>query len=73
MLVVLAARGLNKEPGATPLEFSARICLEYEAAGPLVQELTALYYRVRFGHESLSPYDVQQAERLLTRLACVTR
>ena len=27
MLVVLASRGLNKKPGATPLEFSARICL----------------------------------------------
>jgi protein-glutamine gamma-glutamyltransferase len=69
MLAVLAARGMNKEPGATPLEFSVRICLKYEAAGPLVQELTILYYRVRFGHESLSSYEVQQAEELLTRLA----
>ena len=73
MLAVLAARGVTKEPGATPLEFSVRIHLEYEAAGPLVQELTALYYRVRFGHESLSSYDIQQAEELLTQLTYVTR
>jgi protein-glutamine gamma-glutamyltransferase len=71
MLAALAARGVSKQPGTTPLEFSARVCREYHAAGPLVQELTALYYRVRFGHELLSQYDLQQAEELLIRLTCV--
>ena len=69
MLAALAARGVNKQPGTTPLEFSKRVCQEYRAAGPLVQQLTVLYYRVRFGHEPLSQYDLQQAEGLLTRLA----
>ena len=73
MLAVLAARGVSKQPGATPLEFSTRVCREFHAAGPLVQELTALYYRVRFGHELLSQYDLQHAEELLTRLTCVAR
>jgi hypothetical protein len=73
MLAVLTARGVSKQPGATPLEFSARVCREFHAAGPLVQELTALYYRVRFGHELLSQYDLQRAEELLTRLTCVAR
>jgi hypothetical protein len=71
MLAALAARGVSKQPGTTPLEFSARVCREYHAAGSLVQELTALYYRVRFGHELLSLYDLQQAEELLIRLTCV--
>jgi Transglutaminase-like enzymes, putative cysteine proteases len=71
MLAALAAHGVSKQPCATPLEFSARVCREFHAAGPLVQELTALYYRVRFGHELLSQYDLQQAEELLTRLTCV--
>jgi Ca2+/Na+ antiporter len=69
MLIVLAARGLNKLPGSTPLEFSARIFHEWETAGPFVQDLTAFYYRCRFGREPLSPHDLQQAEELLLRLA----
>ncbi|HKN85787.1 MAG TPA: DUF3488 and transglutaminase-like domain-containing protein [Nitrospiraceae bacterium] len=73
MLAVLATRGVNKPPGTTPLEFSKRIWQEYHAAGPLVQELTVLYYRVRFGHEPLSQYDLQQAEELLMRLPGVPR
>nr|MBA2253093.1 transglutaminase domain-containing protein [Nitrospirales bacterium] len=73
MLAVLAARGVSKRSGATALEFSARVCQECQAAGPLVQELTALYYRGRFGHESLSHYDLQQAEQMLTQLASVPR
>ena len=73
MLDVLAVRGVRKPAAATALEFSARVRQEYQAAGPLVQELTALYYRGRFGHESLSPSDLQQAEHLLTQLASVSR
>ena len=73
MLAVLAAGGLTKDPAATPLEFCARVCHEYQAAGPLVQELTTLYYRGRFGHESLSRDDIQQAEQLLAQLASAPR
>jgi hypothetical protein len=71
MLAALAARGVRKRSAATALEFSAQVCQECQAAGPLVQELTALYYRCRFGHESLSHDDLQQAEHLLTQLASV--
>jgi hypothetical protein len=73
MLTVLAAHGLKKDSAATALEFYARVCHECQAAGPLVQDLTALYYRGRFGHESLSHHDLQQAEQLLTQLASVPR
>jgi protein-glutamine gamma-glutamyltransferase len=73
MLTVLAARGLKKGSAATALEFCARVCHECQAAGPLVQDLTALYYRGRFGRESLSHHDLQQAEQLLTQLASVPR
>jgi hypothetical protein len=68
MLAVLATRGVNKRPEMTPLEFSKRIWKEYGAEGALVQELTVLYYQVRFGHEPLSQYDLQQVEELLRRL-----
>jgi protein-glutamine gamma-glutamyltransferase len=73
MLAMLAARGVRKPSAETALEFNARVRQEYQAAGPLVQELTALYYRSRFGHESLSPSALQQAEPLLTQLASVSR
>jgi protein-glutamine gamma-glutamyltransferase len=73
MLRTLAARGINKTAGCTPLEFSARVLCECQAVGPIVQDLTALYYRARFGQESLSPYDIQRAEGLLTRLAEVAQ
>ena len=73
MLAVLAARGVNKPSATTALEFSARVCQECQAAGPLVQELTSLYYRGRFGHESLSRDDLQQGKRLLAQLASVSR
>lgn len=73
MLVVLAARGMRKSSAATPLEFCAQVCHECHAAGPFVRELTALYYRGRFGQESLSLYDLQEAEQLLTKLASVQR
>ena len=73
MLAVLAARGVNKPSATTALEFSARVCQECQAAGPLVQELTSLYYRGRFGHESLSREDLQQGKRLLAQLASVSR
>jgi hypothetical protein len=71
MLAVLAARGMKKPSAATPLEFSVCVCRECQAVGPLVQELTTLYYRGRFGHESLSHEELQQAEQLLTQLASV--
>lgn len=73
MLTVLATRGVKKPSAATALEFSAWVCQEFQAAGPLVQELTALYYRGRFGYESLSLHDLQHAEQLLVQLASVPR
>jgi hypothetical protein len=73
MLAVLADRGVKKHAAATALEFSVRVCQECQTYGPLVQELTTLYYRGRFGHDSFSHDDLQQAELLLTRLASVPR
>jgi protein-glutamine gamma-glutamyltransferase len=73
MLSVLAARGVRKRATATALEFSAQVSQECQAVGPLVQELTSLYYRGRFGHQSLSHDDLQQAGQLLTQLASVPR
>lgn len=68
LLSVLASKGLRKAPGTTALELSKQVIREWTEAGPLVNRLTELYCRARFGEERLSELDLQQAEELLTRL-----
>jgi hypothetical protein len=73
MLRILAARGLPKSPGATPLEFARQVAREWRDAAPFVRPLTDLYCQVRFGRGSLSSDETQKGHDLLARLRAVRR
>ena len=73
MLRLLASRGLDKAPGATPFEFARLVGREWADAGQLVERLTELYCRVRFGQSPLSPEEVKSAESMLAGLRSTRR
>lgn len=68
MLHLLDARGVRKPPGATPLEFARQVSGQVPPAARVVQPLTELYCRVRFGREAFSAEDQARAEQLLAEL-----
>src|SRR2546430_10692615 len=47
MLRILEAHGLQKSPGATPLEFARQVAREWRAAAPLLRALTGPSFPVR--------------------------
>jgi transglutaminase-like putative cysteine protease len=64
----LARRGFVPAPGETPLELARRAA---DGAGPPLapaEEITRLYYRVRFGAEPLAPAEAARVEALLATL-----
>ena len=73
MLRILEARGLQKSPGATPLEFARQVAREWRDAAPFVRPLTDLYCQVRFGQASLLSEETPKVHDLLTRLRAVRR
>ena len=73
MLRILQARGLQKSPGATPLEFARQVAREWRDAAPFVRPLTDLYCHVRFGRGSLSSDETRKGHDLLARLRAVRR
>jgi len=66
----LARLGIERPLGQTPLDFAS----ELEAELPGMVELTGLYYRARFGDETLDTDERSRAERLCVtiRLAAVS-
>jgi len=73
MLRILEARGLQKSPGATPLEFARQVAREWRDAAPLVRPLTDLYCHVRFGQAPLSSDETRKGHDLLARLRAASR
>ena len=71
LLGALARRGWNPAPSDTPLEFAAAVAprLPDADAVALVDRVTALFYRVRFGAVPLAPDETRQIDDGLTRLA----
>jgi protein-glutamine gamma-glutamyltransferase len=62
MLAISARAGLKKEPQQTPLEFAS-------ASGyAQIQEITAVYNRVRFGSATLSEEETRKVSGLLAEL-----
>ncbi|MGB7923737.1 MAG: DUF3488 and transglutaminase-like domain-containing protein [Pyrinomonadaceae bacterium] len=62
MTGILAARGLRRELGETPLEFAT-------AAGmPEVLKITEAYNRVRYGEHRLTPMEMAEIDRWLSRM-----
>jgi transglutaminase-like putative cysteine protease len=60
----LEGLGFSKPAGSTPAEFARSL----EQQLPGMNELTTLYYRVRFGGQSLDPAQQVRAERLSTAI-----
>src|SRR3989475_10367359 len=73
MLRILEARGLQKSPGATPLEFARQVAPEWRGAGPLLRPPAALYCQGRFGQASFLSEGNPKGHRLLARLRAVPR
>lgn len=73
MLRFLESRGVPKSPGVTPLEFARLVTREWREAGRVVEPLTDLYCRARFGHAPLSPEEFKQADTLLSGLRSTRR
>ena len=72
MLRLLARRGCPRPPMATGREFASALADRPLLHGP-VKELTALYERVRFGGEPLTPAEERRATALLQSLASAPR
>ena len=65
LLQALAARGLEKRPAETPLEFCRRIAPRLDGQAEAVERVTALYHEARFSGRELAPraldYEVDAA------------
>jgi hypothetical protein len=72
MIRLLARRGYPRPPTATAREFASALAAQPQLYAP-VAELTALYERVRFGGDPLSPAEQRHAAGLLQRLATTPR
>lgn len=73
MLRFLESRGVPKSPGATPLEFARLVTREWREAGRVVEPLTDLYCKARFGQAPLSHEEFKHADTLLAGLRSVRR
>jgi hypothetical protein len=63
----LARRGLSAVPGETPLELARRAAAAERNLAP-AEEITRLYYRVRFGAKPLAPDEAAHVATLLAGL-----
>lgn len=68
MLRCCAQQGITKSASATSLEFLEQIRARWGEAGPLVDSVTQLYARARFGHATLTDEDLATAEAQLRTL-----
>ncbi len=73
MLKVLEGQGVRKPPSATPREFVHEVERCWQAAGPLVSDITACYCRGRFGGKRLSSEELTRVTEQITRLRRLTR
>ena len=73
MLRVLEGRGFPKPPGATPLEFARMVAGDWTEAAVIIQALTELYCRIRFGQTSLGSQELNQANKWLSALRVARR
>jgi transglutaminase-like putative cysteine protease len=72
MIRLLARRGFARSPAATAREFAATLAGRPDLHNP-VGQLTALYERVRFGGEPLTPDEQARIGALLRDLAAAPR
>jgi hypothetical protein len=73
MLQLLECAGIQKPPSTGPVEFSQRVASLRRGASSPVTSLTTLYCRIRFGSDSLTTEELQQARKHLLALKAALR
>jgi transglutaminase-like putative cysteine protease len=68
MLRIVEKHGVRKPPAVTANEFARLVEREWEAAGPMVADVTALYHQGRFSRVPLSQDDLSRVTEQLGRL-----
>lgn len=68
MLKLLERRGIAKKKNITPLEFASSIAIHDEQISRGVLEITKSYYKVRFGHQSLSKDEISRISEMLLKI-----
>jgi hypothetical protein len=70
LLGALAARGLEKRPAETPLEFSRRVAPQLDGQADGVARVTALYQQARFSGHDFEPEELdREIESVIADLA----
>ncbi|HUK56796.1 MAG TPA: DUF3488 and transglutaminase-like domain-containing protein [Nitrospiria bacterium] len=72
MLDLLRAKGFPKPPALTPREFVRKIPAAPLPLRPAADELTDLYYRVRFAGDALSDHERRRVSELLEAMKAPT-
>jgi hypothetical protein len=73
MLRALERQGLRKSPATTADEFATLVEQEWQAAGPIVANVTALYCQGRFGRTPLTPEELSRAAEQVGQLQSLAR
>jgi hypothetical protein len=73
MLRTMEKHGASKLPAATASEFARLVEREWKAAGPMVADVTALYYQGRFSRTPLTSDELSRAAEQVGRLQSLTR
>jgi transglutaminase-like putative cysteine protease len=68
LLRLLARHGQAKPPAKTPREFARALRSTGTAGAAIVEEVTELYYRIRYGQQTPAGDDLARLEALLDRL-----
>jgi hypothetical protein len=73
LLGALAARGLEKHPAETPLEFCRRVAPRLDAQAQAVARATALYHQARFSGRALASGELdREIDSVIAALASGT-
>jgi hypothetical protein len=68
MVRTMERHGVNKPSAATASEFARLVEREWEAAGPMVADVIALYHQGRFSRTPLTPDELSRAAEQVGRL-----
>jgi hypothetical protein len=68
MLKTLEKKKIPKLATETPFEFADRVCKTVATISPLLERITSLYYRVRFGRIPLTPPEEQEVGEIIKDL-----
>jgi len=72
MLLTVERHGVSKPSSATAGEFAKLVEKKWQAAGPMVADVTALYHQGRFSRTPLTPGELSRAAEQVGRLQTLT-